>query len=397
VSNLGDGVFLVALPLLAASITRSPAKLSAVVFAGRLPWLLFALVSGALVDRWDRKRVMWMVDAGRFAIVGGLAWAVAADVVSIPLLVAASFLLGVGETLFDSAAQSIVPAVVGRDSNRLERANGRMYSAEIAANQFLGPPAGGFLFAASRAVPFLADAVSFAASSALVVGVRARSERPPRVERRSLRREIGEGVRWLWANRLLRTLAAMTGVMNMGSMAGEAVLVLLAKERFGLGPVGFGLLSLGGAVGSVAGSLLASRLARHVPAGPFLLAAAASSGLSTLAIGLSTNGWMAGAAFALGGFGALAWNVVAVSLRQSIIPDRLLGRVNSVYRLLAWGTMPIGAAIGGGLATVFGLRAAFVIPGAAMLALPVVCAPVVTTAAVNAARANSREAISDNR
>ena len=158
ISNLGDGIFLVALPLLAASITRSPAELSLVVLAGRLPWLLFALVSGALVDRWDRKRVMWVVDAVRFAIVGTLAWAVAADVATIPLLAVVSFVLGVGETLFDSAAQSIVPAVVGRESNRLEQANGQMYAAEIVTNQFVGPPSGGFLYAITRAVPFLGDA-----------------------------------------------------------------------------------------------------------------------------------------------------------------------------------------------------------------------------------------------
>jgi MFS family permease len=234
--------------------------------------------------------------------------------------------------------------------------------------------------------------VSFAASSLIVVFVRA-STTPlgaDRTERRSLRLEIGEGLAWLWHHRLLRTLAAMTGAMNLGFMAGETILVLLAQQRFGLGPVGFGLLGLGGAAGSLAGSVLASRIGRRFATGPLLLVAAGASGLSVAVVGVAPNAWVAGAAFALGGFAGIVWNVVTVSMRQSIIPDRLLGRVNSVYRLLAWGTLPIGAALGGALATEFGLRAAYLIPGVLLLFMPLACIRIVTTAEVNAAKAEAR-------
>ena len=388
-SNAGDGVFLVALPLLAATLTRSPGRVAAVVFAGRLPWLLFALVSGALVDRWDRRRVMWAVDALRGFIVAAIAVAVLADVATIPLLMAGAFLLGVGETLFDNAAQSIVATIVGREPERLERANGRLFGTEIVANQLAGPPAGGFLFTIGASVPFVADAVSFVVSSALIARVRTAS-RPAgaeAAERPSLGTDIRNGLVWLWRHRLLRTLGVMVGSMSMAFMAGEAVLVLFAQDVLGLGPVGFGLLGLGGAVGGLLGSITGTRLARRLGTGPVLLGAATVIGTSQLVTGLVSEAWVVGVLFAVSGFAAVAWNVITVSLRQSIVPDHLLGRVNSAYRLLAWGTMPVGAVLGGLLASWFGLRAPFLVGGAALLCVPVLAARVVTSDAVADARA----------
>lgn len=388
VSNAGDGVFVVALPLLAATLTRSPARVAAVVFAGRLPWLLFALVSGALVDRWDRRRVMWVVDGLRCLVVLTMAAAVVGDVATIPLLMAGAFLLGVGETLFDNAAQSIVATVVGRDPARLQQANARLQGAEILANQFAGPPAGGLLFAAGRSVPLVADAVSFAVSSALIAGM-GTAPRLPRVgeARTRLRTEIVDGLTWLWRHRLLRTLALMVGAMNLAFTAGEAVLVLFAQDVLGVGPVGFGLLSLGGAAGGLLGTMVGTRLVGRLGAGPVLLGAAGAFGAAQLGTGLLSEAWAVGAVFAVTGFAGVTWNVLTVSLRQSIVPEQLLGRVNSVYRLLAWGTMPLGAAAGGLLASWLGLRAPFLVGGAALLVVPFLAARVVSSAAVAAARA----------
>jgi MFS family permease len=362
---------------------------AAVVFAGRLPWLLFALVSGALVDRLDRRRVMWTVDVARCLVVAALAGTVLADRASIPVLMAGAFLLGVGETLFDNASQSFVPAVVGRDPDRLERANGRLYSAEIVSNQFAGPPAGGFLFALSRAVPFVVDAASFAVSAALISRVRTPATIASGRPRRGLAREIGEGLRWLWRHRLLRTLGLMVGAMNLGNMAGDAVLVLFAQDKLGVGSVGFGLLWLGGAVGGLLGSSVAHRVARRLGAGPVLIGCALVTGGAQLSIGFMSSAWAVGALFGVTGFSALMWNVITVSLRQSIVPEDLLGRVNSVYRLLAWGTLPVGAALGGAIASAFGLRAPFIVAGVALVLMPFACLPVVNTRAVDAARAEA--------
>jgi MFS family permease len=167
-------MYLAALPLLAATLTRDPLAVSVVTFAGWLPWLLFALPTGALVDRLDRRRVMWTVDAARALVVGALTAAVLAGWASIPLLAVAGFLVGAGQTLFENAAQAMVVAVAGRDPRRLERANGQLVATLTVGQQLAGPPAGSAAFALAPWLPFLADAVSFGASAALVAAIKGR-------------------------------------------------------------------------------------------------------------------------------------------------------------------------------------------------------------------------------
>jgi MFS family permease len=238
VSNLGDGVYLTALPLLAATPTRDPLPVSAVMFAEWLPWLLFGLLAGALLDRWERRRVMWMVDAARLVVVGSFAAAVLAGWASIPLLMATGFLLGTGQTLVDTASQALIPALVSRDPGRLERANGRLAGTRMVAEQLAGPPAGGFLFSASAWIPFAVDAVSFAASSALIAAIPGRrathggaSEAAGR--RTGLRAEIAEGLGWLLAHRVLRALALRDAGVHVATAAQSAVLVLFARSGWG--------------------------------------------------------------------------------------------------------------------------------------------------------------------
>ena len=387
ISTLGDGVREAALPLLAASLTRSPGAVAAVAFAGSLPWLLFSLVSGALVDRADRRRVMWQVDSARALVMLGLATAVVFDATSIALLVIVAFVLGTGETLFDNAAQALMPAVAPRA--RLEEANSRLYAVQITSQEFVGPPIGSLLFAAAMAAPFFLDAGSFVAGAALVLGIRSgrRSPRPEPGERRSLRTEIAEGLRWLWRHRLLRTIALMLGTWNLLTTASGAVFVLFATEDLHVSTAGFGLLFSAGAVGSIVGSLFATRILRRVGSGRAMLAAVVISGLAYFVVALTSNAYLVGAMGAIGGFLAIVWNVITVSLRQAIIPDELLGRVNSVYRFLGWGMMPIGAAIGGVVASAFGLRATYWIGGAVLLAMALLTFRTVNNRAIAAARA----------
>jgi MFS family permease len=392
ISTLGDGVRLAALPLLAASITRDPGAVAAVTLAGGLPWLLFSLLSGAVVDRVDRRRVMWMVDSGRALVMFGLATAVVFDAASIPLLVVVAFLLGTGETLFDNAAQSLMPSVAPRE--RLEEANSRLYAVQITSEEFVGPPLGSLLFAAAIAAPFFLDAGSFVAAAALVLGIRSgrRSPRPEPGERRSLRTEIVEGLRWLWRHRLLRTLALMLGVWNLLTTASGAVFVLFATEDLHVSTAGYGLLFSAGAVGSIVGSVFATRIVRAVGPGTALLAAAVVNGLAYFVVALTSNAYLVGIMGAVGGLVGVTWNVVTVSLRQAIIPDDLLGRVNSVYRFLGWGMMPIGAALGGVIATAFGLRATYWIGGAVLLAMALLTFRIVNDRAIADARADASEA-----
>ena len=387
VSTLGDGVREAALPLLAAALTRDPTKVAAVAFAGRLPWLLFSLVSGALVDRIDRRRVMWTVDTARTVVVFGLATAVLFDATSIPLLMGVAFVLGIGETLFDNAAQALMPSVVGRD--HLEVANSRLFAAQISSQEFVGPPLGSFLLVAAASAPFFVDGATFVAAAVLVLAMgRGRPAREPREAdtRRPLRREIGEGLRWLWHHRLLRTLALMLGVWNLLTTASGAVFVLFATRDLHVSDSGYGLLFSAGAVGSLVGTVFATRIIRRFGPGRALVTAVVLSGLLDLGVALTSNAYLVGLYGAAGSLLAIVWNVITVSLRQAIIPDELLGRVNSVYRFLGWGMMPIGAALGGLVASAFGLRSLYWIGGVVLLAMAVVTFRTVNDRAIAQAR-----------
>ncbi|MCU1450714.1 MAG: Na+/melibiose symporter-like transporter [Acidimicrobiales bacterium] len=376
-----------ALPLLAASLTRDPAKVAAVAFAGRLPWLLFSLLSGALVDRTDRRRVMWQVDLLRALVVTALAAAVLLESTSIALLVVIAFVLGTGETLFDNAAQALMPAVVGRE--HLEAANTRLYAAQISSQEFVGPPVGSLLFAVAMAVPFFLDAGSFALAAGLVLAMRGTYRAPhrPSEGRPRLRSEIAEGLRWLWRHRLLRTLAVMLGVWNLLTTASAAIFVLFATQDLHVSKAGYGLLFSAGAVGSLLGTALATRVTRTIGPGRALLLAVAISSAADFAVAGTSSAYLVGAMGALGSMVGIIWNVVTVSLRQAIIPDELLGRVNSVYRFLGWGMMPIGAAVGGVLATAFGLRSTFWVAGAVLAAMALLTFRTVNNKAIAEARA----------
>ncbi len=396
VSNLGDGVYVTALPLLAATLTRDPLPVSAVLFAEWLPWLLFGLVAGALLDRWERRRVMWMVDAARLAVVGGFATMVLVGWASIPLLMATGFLLGSGQTLVDTAAQALIPALVSRDPHRLALANGRLAGTRTVAEELAGPPAGGFLFSLSACIPFAADAVSFGASSALVAAIggrpvarRARSEAAGR--RGDLRAEIAEGLGWLFGHRVLLAMALLVAGINLVAAARVAVMVLFAQERLGLGSVGFGLLLTGSAVGGTLGSMVAPWLSRRLGAVPVMIGGSILSGVVTFGVGLTHDPWVAGALLALVGLCAVTFNVILESLRQQLVPDRLLGRVIGVFRLFCYGAVPLGALLGGALARGFGLSAPFVVSGVAIPVMTLTVVPFVNRRTVEQALAEAEE------
>jgi MFS family permease len=376
VSNVGDGVREVALPLLAAATTRDPALVAGVVFANRLPWLVLSLVSGALVDRWDRRLVMGLADGFRAALMLTLAAIVLMGAATIPVLYAVAFLLGAAETLFDNAAHAVLPSVVTRD--RLEHANGRLEAAMLIGNNFLGPALGGLIFVALAAGPFLLDGVSFALAAVLVILMRGtfKPQRSDKEIARSLRRDIAEGVRWLWDQTFLRTLTAMAAVINLVLHASYAIFVLFALELLGLSEAAFGLLLVAEAIGSFLGASVASRVSGRLGTGATIVVAIGLASVTNLVIGMSSNALLVGAMLVLLSVAGVVWNILTTSLRQSIVPDRLLGRVNSAHRFVAWGAIPLGALLGGFLGRSFGLRVPF-LGAAAVLALMGLAAVVV--------------------
>jgi MFS family permease len=374
-SNLADGMFQVALPLVALGITRDPGAFAAVTLVGRLPWLLFALPAGALADRLDRRRTMVRVDVARMLLIGLLALVVAAGREELWVLYVLAFALGVGETLHDTAAQSILPNVV--TAERLSWANSRLFAVELMANQFVGPPIGGLLAAVALAGALSASAAGYALAAlalALIVG-QFRPARPAVAA--SMRADIAEGVRYLAHHGLLRTLALCVGISNLASTATFSVFPLyaVAPGPMGLSSAGFGLLLSTLAAGALVGSFLVEPLERHLGRGRTLLVAAAMFPLYGLVAALTDSAVLIGVAFFVGSALTFSWNVITVSLRQRIVPDRLLGRVNAGYRLLAWGTMPLGAALGGLVGQRYGVTTVFW----TFAAVSAICVPLLLT------------------
>jgi MFS family permease len=387
ISNLGDGIDLAALPLLAAALTRDPVLVAGLATAARLPWLLFALTAGALVDRTDRRRLMVAVNVVRGGLVAVIAISAATGTTSIWLLYVVSFLLGVNETLFDNAAQSLLPAIVAPPL--LETANGRQQAAEMVANTFAGPPLGSILFSLTVSAPFWADSASFVIAAVLIATI-AGSFKPVRAldqPRRTLRADVAEGIRWLHGQRLLRTLAILLGVANLAQNLWFATFVLFAQDELGLSDRGYGFLLSAMALGGVFGGMLSGRITRAVGPSPALLGCLIVDGVVTIAMGLCSSAWAVAALSVLSGVFIVTWNVITVSLRQRIIPDHLFGRVNSVYRFIGWGSIPIGAILGGILADAFGLRSTFFVGGAVVLLSLIPASSRLTPAEIAAAEA----------
>jgi len=391
-SSLADGVVKIALPLVAIRFTRSPVLIAGLAFAVTLPWLLFALQAGALADRLDRRRAMLGANCARASLLVMVVVAVALGAGSIWALYVVALSIGVAETIYDTSAQSIMPQVVGRD--QLPRANGRLYAAELAANEFIGPPLAGFLTAAGAIVAFAAPAGLWVIAIGALLFVRG-DFKVKRTGRSTIRADIAEGLRFLWRNRLLRTLAVMVGLFNVATSATSAILVLFAvgpTSAMGLSAQLFGVLLAATAAGSVLGSFAAELAIRLVGRARALVVSLLSGALFVGVPALTANPVIIGVAFFIGGLGIVFWNVVTVSFRQRITPDRLLGRVNSCYRLVAWGTMPLGAAAGGLLAQALGLRAVFALMAALTLALCLGML-IVTDARMNAAEHAADQAL----
>lgn len=390
ISNLGDGVFLVALPLLAARLTRDEVAISVVAAAAALPWLVMSLPIGALIDRSDRKHIMVSADTVRALIVGALAVLVAIDQVEIWMLWVVAVVLGTAEVFFDNASQAIVPAIV--PSRLLEKANGRRYAVELAANTFIGTPIGSVLFAAALFLPFGVDAATFAIAAALVLPIRGNfnPNKTPRHESASMYAEIRTGMRWLWRQPLLRTVAISLGLSNLAFQMPQAVFVLFAQDELGVGERGFGLLLGIMGVGAVLGGLLGDRIVARLGQAASIYTALVTWVLTLLAVGAFPVAWFVALAVAIESMAATVWNVVMVSLRQQIIPAHLFGRVNSVYRWFGWGTLPIGSLLGGQVAHLYGLRATYFAGAVVMLLALLVAMRKVNTASIV-------RALSDNR
>lgn len=385
ISNVGDGITLGALPLLAILLTRDSRLIGGVAFVSLFPWVLFALPVGVVVDKYDRRSLLIGANVARGLVLVVLCLSTAAGWTNIWMLYCALFLLGTAEVLFDSCAHAFLPSLV--DSEQLERANGLLSLTETFGARFVGMPLGALLFAVAVGLPFGVDAASFAITVALLTTIRVSV--PASLPRHSARVEtyrfqILDGVRRLWRHHLLRTLVVLLGIVNFAGYLGLGTFVQFAIETLHVQQRWYGALLALMAFGALLGGLLGSRVVRKLGRSQSIVLSYVLLGLCPIGTGLANN-FATVAFFSLvEAFAVTLWNIVTMSLRQRIIPTGQFGRINGVFRWIGFGSMAFGALLGGVLAHQFGLRAPFVIGGTIILFASVYAAVMLTPARVNA-------------
>jgi predicted MFS family arabinose efflux permease len=344
VSTLGSTASGVVYPLLILAITDSP-KAAGIAGALRaLPYLVFSLPVGALIDRWDRRRVMILCDAGRCLAVLAVPLAIAFDALSLWLVYAATLIEGSLYVFFNIAEVAALPKVV--PTEQLPQAAAQNEAGFGAAN-IVGPSFGTTLFQLfGRAAPFIADAITYAISVATLLGIRTRFERERPAARRELRHEVAEGLRWLWTTPLIRYMAFLTGGLNLVVAAVPLILIVRAKE-LGAGDAQIGVIFSLAGIGGIAGSLVGGRIQRRFRFGQVIVATLALEALFFPCYALVPSYYLLAAVAGASALLGPIYNVVQFSYRLSIIPDELQGRVNSVFRLVAFGFLPLGAGLSG--------------------------------------------------
>jgi len=371
VSNLGDGLYQFALPVIAFGLTASPAAVAGVTIALTLAWPLFGLQAGSIVDHFDRRRVMLWVNGGRVLVLMMLTSAIISDNLSLAVVYAAALVLGIGETMVDTALTAIVPSVVARD--RLEWANGRIAAGQTVSNTFIAPPlAGGLLTIGWAVVTAVSGALYGIAVFALAL-LRGsyRAERREVAGARTGLAGMAEGFRFLWHQPLLRRLTLFTAAMNVWWSAWTAVFVVFALTPgpMQLNTFGYGLILTAMAVGGLIGSLLTPQIQAVLGTRGALLLDMLGTVLLVGVPAVTSSAVPVAAAVFAAGLGASVWVVVVASIRQRITPDDLLGRVYSASRLISWGVLPAGAALGGITGELLGVPALFGIGSVVSLAV----------------------------
>ena len=414
-SNLGDGLATVAFPWLASAVTRDPFLIALIAVMSRLPWLIFTLPAGVLTDRFDRKKIIVAMDIAQGALALVLAGAIYLERNSLPALnnltastaietnhllywslVGIALLFGFAEVLRDNAGQTFLPSVVAKEN--LESANGKLWSAEYVMNSFVGPPLASFLLGVAVYLPFFIHSSTFFVAAgliSLIVTIPKPVSEPEVKTKVNFRAEIREGFSWLWSHQLLRPMAIILGMLNLVGSITAATFILFAQEILETSVFEFAILGTSGAIGGTLGGILGPKISKKLGSGPSLYLTLISMPIMGLVIGLTSNWYIAWVMIAGTTVFAVLWNVITVSLRQSIIPTHLLGRVNSVYRFFAWGSMPIGTLIGGAIVSVseaFGdrelaLRMPYFVSLVLGLVIFAFAAPRLTTEKIERARA----------
>ncbi|MFJ9557498.1 MFS transporter [Nocardiopsis sp. NPDC101807] len=359
-TNLGDGMLATALPLVAATLTHDPLAVAGLAAARFLPWLLVAPLAGVLLDRVDRVRAMAVANGTAAAAVALLALVIASGNASVGFLYAALFLVVCCETVTDPATRITVAGVV--PGKLLDRANGRLEGSRLVAQDCVAKPVAGVLFAVAAVLPVAGAALSYALCGVLAATVAVLLRRAPTPVAahgagagaggdgqgvRGVLRSLGEGFGHVLGHRVMRGLMFNNAATMIGMQTGSAVMVLYVQRELGVVPALYGVFLAAVAVGGVAGSLAVARLTAAAGRRAVMVGGYAGMGVCLVLMGLFPQVWIAGAAWGLLGFCMTASNVAGSLFFQTVVPDRLRGRVSAVFRTVGWGLAPLGALLGG--------------------------------------------------
>jgi MFS family permease len=358
VSNLADGVLIAAAPLLAITLTDSTVLISIIGAMVMLPWLLFAIPIGALVDRVDRRLILAGSNAIRSAVIGGLALSVATGHVTIYWLIASAFVIGVCEVATDTTAQSLIPQIL--DEEYYEKGNSRLQISETVIQGFIGAPLSGFLYALAMWLPFMINSIGYAVATLLALSIpiqylqdvrteNAKENKPHFIE------DIKFGIRYLYNQKTLRRLVITTATIGVCYSMGNATMVLFIIKELELAPQYFGVILTIQGVGALLGAIVAPKASKRFGRSIMMTLGIFVSSLVLLLLGFAPNIYIFVALATLGGFAISQWNILLMATYQTIIPNELFGRIHGTRRTLVWGMMPIGSLMGGVLAH-FSLR-----------------------------------------
>ena len=356
-SNLADGISIAAGPLLVASESRDPFLVALALMLQRLPWLLFGLFAGVVADRFDRRAIVIVVNVTRAAVITTLAVAITLDSVTIAAILGALFVLGTAETFADTTSQTLLPMIV--DKPDLSIGNARIMAGFVTIGTLVGPPVGAALFATGRVVPFVAEALCMVLSAALMSRMALPAHGRDKAAGSHVRREIVEGLRWLWGHAAVRTLAITIVTFNVTFGAAWSVLVLYATERLGAGEVGFGLLTTATALGGVLGTGVYGWLSARVSLGNLMRIGLILETLTHAALALTTALPIALGIMFVFGAHAFVWGTTSTTVRQRAVPTELQGRVGSAYLIGVEAGIVVGSLSGGVVAGAFGVVAPF--------------------------------------
>jgi MFS family permease len=361
-TNTADAAMKVALPLLATTLTDSPALIAAVLIALTLPWLLTALHIGVMVDRMNRRTLMVAAELARMTSITVVLLAVALHFVSLPLIFAVAAVLGVAEVTAQLANASIVPSAAPK--SRWQKLNTRITAVEYVSYSFLGSPIGGLLVAAGFVIALSATGAVYLVGALLLVGLAGNFAVKQTKERRPARVEIKEGLQFLWRHKLLRTMSALVMVLAGSWSAWYALLPAYAVTGpLGLSPGLYGVLltclGAGGVLGTVLVGPMIKLVGRRWTMFVNIIGTLLMVGMPAVVPATPSSAWLVGFAAFVAGVGGTMWTVNSRMISQSLVPNEMLGRYSAASRQMAWGINPLAAGLAGVLAQVFGFKVAF--------------------------------------